>query len=1098
MYVKGSNIKASREVNSRLASLLLTRMLPLLSNGSGSESSADVRTSKVRAHWILLLMKILQPGLQTAPQKPALCPLLITTSQTACSCETLVSSLVREQNRDTVEAMVRRQRPRRLACLALMAVLLADLLALSDTLAVMSVDLGSESMKVAIVKPGVPMEIVLNKESRRKTPVTVTLKENERFFGDSAASMAIKNPKATLRYFQHLLGKQENNPHVALYRARFPEHELGFDPQRQTVYFQISPQLQFSPEEVLSMLLNYSRSLAEDFAEQPIKDAVITVPAFFNQAERRAVLQAARMAGLKVLQLINDNTATALSYGVFRRKDINTTAQNIMFYDMGSGSTVCTIVTYQTVKTKDAGLQPQLQIRGVGFDRTLGGLEMELRLREHLAGLFNEQRKGQGTKDVRENPRAMAKLLREANRLKTVLSANADHMAQIEGLMDDVDFKAKVTRAEFEELCADLFERVPRPVQQALQSAQMNLDEIEQVILVGGATRVPKVQEVLLKAVGKEELGKNINADEAAAMGAVYQAAALSKAFKVKPFVVRDAVIYPILVEFTREVEEEPGVRSLKHNKRVLFSRMGPYPQRKVITFNRYSHDFNFHINYGDLGFLGPEDLRVFGSQNLTTVKLKGVGESFKKYPDYESKGIKAHFNLDESGVLSLDRVESVFETLVEDSPEEESTLTKLGNTISSLFGGGSTPDTKENGTDTVQEEEEGPAEGSKDEPGEQAELKEEAEARAEDTSPPPPSEPKGDAAPEGEKATEKDSGEKPEAQPSEKGEVGSEGVPPAPEEGKKQKPARKQKMVEEIGVELVVLDLPDLPEDELAHSAQKLQDLTLRDLEKQEREKAANSLEAFIFETQDKLYQSEYQEVSTEEQREDISGRLSATSTWLEDEGFGATTVMLKEKLAELKKLCQGLFFRVEERKKWPERLSALDNLLNHSSMFLKGARLIPEMDQIFTEVEMTTLEKVINETWAWKNATVAEQAKLPATEKPVLLSKDIEAKMMALDREVQYLLNKAKFAKPRPRPKDKNGTRAEPPLNASTSDQGEKVIPPPGQTEDAKPVSEPEKETRSESADSEPLELGGPGAESEQKEQPTGQKRTLKNDEL
>lgn len=993
----------------------------------------------------------------------------------------------------------RRQRLRRPACWALMAVLLADLLALSDSLAVMSVDLGSESMKVAIVKPGVPMEIVLNKESRRKTPVMVTLKENERFFGDSAAGMAIKNPKATLRYFQHLLGKQADNPHVALYRARFPEHELSFDPQRQTVHFQISPQLQFSPEEVLGMILNYSRSLAEDFAEQPIKDAVITVPAFFNQAERRAVLQAARMAGLKVLQLINDNTATALSYGVFRRKDINTTAQNIMFYDMGSGSTVCTIVTYQTVKTKEAGMQPQLQIRGVGFDRTLGGLEMELRLREHLAGLFNQQRKGQRAKDVRENPRAMAKLLREANRLKTVLSANADHMAQIEGLMDDMDFKAKVTRVEFEELCADLFERVPGPVQQALQSAEMSLDEIEQVILVGGATRVPKVQEVLLKAVGKEELGKNINADEAAAMGAVYQAAALSKAFKVKPFVVRDAVVYPILVEFTREVEEEPGVRSLKHNKRVLFSRMGPYPQRKVITFNRYSHDFNFHINYGDLGFLGPEDLRVFGSQNLTTVKLKGVGESFKKYPDYESKGIKAHFNLDESGVLSLDRVESVFETVVEDSPEEESTLTKLGNTISSLFGGGATPDAKENGTDSVQEEEESPAEGSKDEPGEQAELKEEAGAPREDASPPPPPAPEGDTGPEEAKAAEKEDGDRSEApKPGEKGEAGPEGAPAAPQEEKKQKPARKQKMVEEIGVELVILDVPDLAEAELARSVQKLEDLTSRDLEKQEREKAANSLEAFIFETQDKLDQPEYQEVSTEEQREDISGKLRAASSWLEDEGFGATTAKLKEKLAELKKLCQGLFFRVEERKKWPERLSALDNLLNHSSMFLKGARLIPEMDQIFTEVEMTTLEKVINETWAWKNATVAEQAKLPATDKPVLLSKDIEAKMMALDREVQYLLNKAKFAKPRPRPKDKNGTRTEPPLNASDSDQGEKVIPPAGQTEDAEPIPEPEKvEAESEPASPETLELGGPGAASEQ-EQPARQKQPVKNDEL
>ncbi|KAM7085932.1 hypoxia up-regulated protein 1 isoform 1-T5 [Molossus nigricans] len=987
---------------------------------------------------------------------------------------------------------------RRLARWTLLAVLVADLLALSDMLAVMSVDLGSESMKVAIVKPGVPMEIVLNKESRRKTPVTVTLKENERFFGDSAASLAVKNPKATLRYFLQLLGKQEDNPHVALHRHRFPEHELGVDPQRRTVLFQISPQLQFSPEEVLGMVLNYSRSLAEDFAEQPIKDAVITVPAFFNQAERRAVLQAARMAGLKVLQLINDNTATALSYGVFRRKDINSTAQNVMFYDMGSGSTVCTIVTYQTVKTKEAGVQPQLQIQGVGFDRTLGGLEMELRLREHLAGLFNEQRKGQGAKDVRENPRAMAKLLREANRVKTVLSANADHMAQIEGLMDDVDFKAKVTRAEFEELCADLFERVPGPVQQALQSASMSLDEIEQVILVGGATRVPKVQEVLLKAVGKEELGKNINADEAAAMGAVYQAAALSKAFKVKPFMVRDAVIYPILVEFTREVEEEPGVHSLKHNKRVLFSRMGPYPQRKVITFNRYSHDFNFHINYGDLGFLGPEDLRVFGSQNLTTVKLKGVGESFRKHPDYESKGIKAHFNLDESGVLSLDRVESVFETLVEDSPEEESTLTKLGNTISSLFGGGTTPDTKENGTSTVQEEEESLAEGSKDEPGEPAELREEGEAPL-DTAQPPPPEPKGSVAPEGEKAADKENGGKPEAQkPGDKGEAGSEGVPPAPEGEKKQKPSRKQRMVEEIGVELAVLDLPDLSEDELTRSAQKLQALTARDLEKQEREQAANSLEAFIFETQDKLYQPEYQEVSTEGQREEISGKLSAASAWLEDEGFEATTGMLKEKLAELRKLCQGLFFRVEERRKWPERLSALDSLLNHSSMFLKGARLIPEMDQIFTEVEMTTLEKAINETWAWKNATVAEQAKLPATEKPVLLSKDIEAKMMALDREVQYLLSKAKFAKPRPRPKDKNETRPEPPLNASA--QSEKVVLPPGHAEDAEPVSEPEKETPgSEPADAEPLELEGPGAaESEQKEQPAGQKPAPRNDEL
>uniref|UniRef100_A0A8C5TYM7 Hypoxia up-regulated protein 1 n=1 Tax=Malurus cyaneus samueli TaxID=2593467 RepID=A0A8C5TYM7_9PASS len=882
-----------------------------------------------------------------------------------------------------------------------------------EPVAVMSVDVGSESMKIAIVKPGVPMEIVLNKESRRKTPVAVSLKENERLFGDSALGMSIRTPKVAFRYFQDLLGKRINNPHVALYQSRFPEHELVKDETRQTVIFKLSPTTQYSPEEMLGMVLNYSRGLAEEFAEQPIKDAVITVPAYFNQAERRAVLHAARMADLKVLQLINDNTAVALNYGVFRRKDINATTQNIMFYDMGAGSTVCTIVTYQTVKTKDSGTQPQLQIQGIGFDRTLGGLEMELRLRDYLAKLFNEQHP---TKDVRKNPRAMAKLLKEANRLKTVLSANADHMAQIEGLLDDIDFKTKVSRQEFEDLCSDLFKRVPGPVQQALSSAEMNMDGIDQVILVGGATRVPKVQEVLLKAVGKEELGKNINADEAAAMGAVYQAAALSKAFKVKPFIVRDAAVFPIQVEFTREVEEDDKSRSLKHNKRILFQRMAPYPQRKVITFNRYTDDFEFYVNYGDLTFLNQDDLRVFGSLNLTTVRLKGVGDSFKKHSDYESKGIKAHFNMDESGVLSLDRVESVFETLVEDKLEEESTLTK-----------------EESIAETGKEEQgekQDQKSSTEDADGGQGQEKQQSSGQAETGSPKA-------------ETQRKQEGEKSEPQVSIILKEWDWFYTASKTEEEKIKAPKKQKLVHEITMELDLNDVPDLVEDELKSSMKKLQDLTIRDLEKQEREKSANSLESFIFETQDKLYQEEYQFVSTEEQREEISKKLSEASSWMEDEGYAAATKELKDKLSELKKLCRNLFFRVEERRKWPERLAALESLLNHSTIFLRGARMIPESDQIFTEVELSTLEKAINETTIWKNETLAEQNKLTPTEKPVLLSKDIEFKIAALDREVQYLLNKAKFAKPKPK-REKNATKTDSGKNTTAAPETENTIPP------------------------------------------------------
>uniref|UniRef100_A0A673WUM0 Hypoxia up-regulated protein 1 n=1 Tax=Salmo trutta TaxID=8032 RepID=A0A673WUM0_SALTR len=927
---------------------------------------------------------------------------------------------------------------------ALFCLVLALLPSQTASVAVMSVDLGSEWMKVAIVKPGVPMEIALNKESRRKTPIAVCLKENERLFGDSALGVSVKNPKFVYRYLQSLLGKKHDNPQVAFYQKRFSEHQLVKDASRGTVLFRNSEEMQYSPEELLGMVLNYSRGLAQDFAEQPIKDAVITVPAFFNQAERRAVLQAAQMAGVKVLQLINDNTAVALNYGVFRRKDINSTAQNMMFYDMGSGSTTATIVTYQTVKTKDSGTQPQLQIRGVGFDRSLGGFEMDLRLRDHLAKLFNEQKKTK--KDVRENHRAMAKLLKEAQRLKTVLSANAEFMAQVEGLLDEMDFKAKVTRVEFEALCADLFERVPGPVQEALSSAEMSLDEIEQVILVGGSTRVPKVQEVLLKAVGKEELGKNINADEAAAMGAVYQAAALSKAFKVKPFLVREAAVFPIQVEFTRETEDEDGSRSLKHNKRILFQRMAPYPQRKVITFNRYTDDFAFDINYGDLSFLGQNDLSVFGSLNLTTVQLSGVSSSFQKHMDAESKGIKAHFNMDESGMLLLDRVESVFETIVEEK-DEESTLTKLGNTISSLFGGGSS-EPNANVTEPVQDEEEvhtepGKEQGQKEQGQKEQGQKEEAEEKEE----------KGEKAEEEE---EKEAAEK-EAGAAEK-EAGAEEKGAAAEE--KAKPQKRTKFSEDVSVELQVNDILNPSLEEIASSNKKLQDLTDRDLEKQEREKTLNSLEAFIFETQDKMYQEEYQAVVSEEEKEAITTKLSEASAWMDEDGYSAVTKELREKLQELRKLCKAMFFRVEERRKWPDHLAALESMLNHSSFFLRSVKLTPEDDQIFTEVELKTLDRVINETITWKNDTVAEQEKRSPTERPVLLSKDIESKLSLLDREVHYLLNKAKFAKPRAKAKANstasessskaNSTASESSSKANSSKTEEKVIPPKEETKD------------------------------------------------
>jgi len=460
----------------------------------------------------------------------------------------------------------------------------------------------------------------------------------------------------------------------------------------------------YSAEELLAMVLEKAKSYAEMAAgdNKKIKEAVLTVPPYFTQAERKSLIQSAQLAGLKVLQLMNTNTATALNYGVFRRKDFSENATNhVLFYEMGSSATVATVVGYQLVKSKEKGYvetNPQLMIKGVGFDRTLGGLEMQIRLKNYLTKLFAEKH-GKDVKLIFKNNRAMSKLFKEAGRLKKVLSANTEHLAQIENVMDDLDFKVMVKRSEFEELCSDILnENIVQPVIDAIESSGVGLNEIDQIILFGGNTRVPKVQQVLLEYLKIKDLAKNINADEAAALGAAYQAAYLSKAFKVKRFDVKDANMYPIEIEFSREIEQDDGEKKMKSVQRILFSRNNPYPQKKVLTLTRHKDNFEFNINYANLSNLfNSKIIAQIGSLNISKVSLKNVSQCLSTHSqaNKEYKGIKSHFRMDESGVLNLDEIETVFEAkveeVVENATESGNTVGKafanIGNTISKLFG---------------------------------------------------------------------------------------------------------------------------------------------------------------------------------------------------------------------------------------------------------------------------------------------------------------------------------------------------------------------------------------------------------------------------
>ncbi|XP_064650580.1 hypoxia up-regulated protein 1-like isoform X14 [Lineus longissimus] len=913
----------------------------------------------------------------------------------------------------------------------------------TDGLAVMSVDLGQEYMKVALVKPGVPMEIVLNRESQRKTAAVVSMRDGERSFGDAALNTAVKFPAKAYIYLLSVLGKKMNHPTVKRYQQLFPFYTLKEDPETGTVIFQHDEKTFYTPEELIAMILERGKESAEAFAEQTIKDVVITVPPFFNQAERRALVRAAEMVDLNVLQLMNDNSAVALNYGVFRRKEFNTTAQNMLFYDMGASSTTATIVSYQTVRMKDRGFvenNPQLTIRGIGFDATLGGMEFQFRLREHLAKLFNAQKKTKT--DVTTNPRAMAKLLKEAGRVKKVLSANNEHYAQVEGLLDDRDFRAKVTREEFEELCSDLFERVAKPLEDALKSAHMTMDEINEIILMGGGTRVPKVQAKLREVTKKEELGKSINTDEAAALGAVYQAAYLSKGFKVKRFGVKEAVIFPIQVEFEREVTNEDESKSTKTIKRVIFGRMNPYPVSKVMKFNKNFDDFNFEVMYGDLDFLSEEEKIGFGNQLHSKVALSGVGDAYKKNSaDSDFKGVKAHFRMDESGLLHLDLVDSVFEKQPPspDEKEEESTLSKLGSTISNLFGGGEEKKEDKKDEKTEEKTEEKTDEQKEDKKTEEGEPKKETDPKTEKT----------ESKKEEEKPTKEKEEEKKEEkkeEPSAKNETKENATKPdagkadankTAEEKEKEKAKLKPIIIKEkLTATQTLMDLQEPTEKMVAASKKIVSDLRMQDQAKRDREKSINDLESYVFTMKDNLYQGDWEKCSTTDERIKLKTKLSEVSDWLDEQGMDTPKAEYDTKLAVLKEEFKDIAYRVEQTKDRPRALEALKSMLNHSRYFLKSIKNLTADEPIFTEVEVTTLSKLINDTTDWRKKALSDIKAAKSSDKPPVTVEDIAQKIGALDREVKYLLNKAKYYKPKPKPeKTENKTKTD--ANSTASNE-------------------------------------------------------------
>ncbi|KAK4768891.1 hypothetical protein SAY86_027041 [Trapa natans] len=523
--------------------------------------------------------------------------------------------------------------------------------------AVSSVDLGSEWVKVAVVnikKGQSPITIAINEMSKRKSPALVAFQADARLLGEEAAGLVARYPDKVYSQIRDLIGKPYG------YAKRFLDSlYLPFDvveDSRETVTFRVDDSGNlYSAEELFSMILKFAANLAEFHSKVPIKDVVISVPPYYGQAERRGLLQAAQLAGINVLSLINEHSGAALQYGI--DKDFSNESRHVLFYDMGSSSTYAALVYFSAYSAKEFGKTTtinQFQVKDVRWNSQLGGQDMELRLVEHFADEFNKQ-VGNGI-DVRKSPKAMAKLKKQVKRTKEILSANKAAPISVESLYDDRDFRSTITREKFEELCADLWEKALLPVKEVLENSDIKVDEIYAVELIGGATRVPKLQVTMQEFFGKKELDRHLDADEAIVLGSALHAANLSDGIRLnRKLGMVDGSSYGFMVELNG-----PGLIKDESTRQLLVPRMKKLPSKmyRSIVHNK---DFEVSLEYES------EELLPSGvsSPVFAQYAVLGLSDAADKHSSKNlSSPIKAnlHFSLSRSGILSLDRADAVVE----------------------------------------------------------------------------------------------------------------------------------------------------------------------------------------------------------------------------------------------------------------------------------------------------------------------------------------------------------------------------------------------------------------------------------------------------
>ncbi|KAK6117685.1 hypothetical protein DH2020_048537 [Rehmannia glutinosa] len=376
---------------------------------------------------------------------------------------------------------------------------------------VIGIDLGTTYSCVGVYKNG-HVEIIANDQGNRITPSWVGFTDGERLIGEAAKNQAAVNPERTVFDVKRLIGRKFEDKEVQRDMKLVPYKIVNKDGKPYIeVRIKDGETKVFSPEEISAMILTKMKETAEAYLGKKIKDAVVTVPAYFNDAQRQATKDAGVIAGLNVVRIINEPTAAAIAYGLDKKGG----EKNILVFDLGGGTFDVSILTI------DNGVFEVLATNG---DTHLGGEDFDQRIMEYFIKLIKKKH----GKDISKDNRALGKLRREAERAKRALSSQHQVRVEIESLFDGVDFSEPLTRARFEELNNDLFRKTMGPVKKAMDDAGLEKRQIDEIVLVGGSTRIPKIQQLLKDYFDGKEPNKGVNPDEAVAYGAAVQGGILS------------------------------------------------------------------------------------------------------------------------------------------------------------------------------------------------------------------------------------------------------------------------------------------------------------------------------------------------------------------------------------------------------------------------------------------------------------------------------------------------------------------------------------------------------------------------------------------